>query len=61
MDSTGRRRAGDPTARVRDGQEVDESPSFQSWDVGLSLGGGLTYAAKRAWPFVEAKIGRAHV
>lgn len=45
------------SARVaRDGQEVDESTSFHSWDVGLSLGGGLTYTAARARPFVEARI-----
>jgi hypothetical protein len=41
---------------VRDGQEFDESPAFQGWDVGLSLGGGITYAAAHAWPFVEARI-----
>ena len=41
---------------VRDGQEFDESPNLRGWDLGLSLGGGITYAAAHAWPFVEARI-----
>jgi hypothetical protein len=41
---------------VRDGQQSDASSTFRGWDVGLSLGGGITYAAAHARPFIEARV-----
>jgi outer membrane protein with beta-barrel domain len=42
--------------QVRDGREDDVSSLYQAWDLGLSLGGGLTHAPSRARPFVEARL-----